>query len=295
LRLAGIIAFTVVFPLSLSTAVDHPRGRPDQRPASTPDPTLGLYLARAADYCDKLDRSVLNFICREEIQEWFRPDFRPRLTYHGRRTVYVGSRERHRFLYDYQLIRDAEGFISEKRTLLKEDGKDVHIPDSPLKTRTFSHAKAVMGPLGILRRDSQADHDYRILREEEFRGDEALVIEAVPKPGVPLQHLFGRIWLRKADAGILKIEWNPASIGNYLTVAETALRLDMTPDLLVIMEYAFEKNGVRFPSRYTAKEIYRRGKSGARYQIAEVDVTYDEYKFFTVETEVEIRRGDKGP
>jgi hypothetical protein len=114
-----------------------------------------------------------------------------------------------------------------------------------------------MGPLGILRRESQADHDYRILREEEFRGEEALVIEAVPKPGVPLQHLFGRIWLRKTDAGILKIEWNPASIGNYLIVAETALRLDMTPDLLIIMEYALEKNGVRFPSRYTAKEIYR--------------------------------------
>lgn len=82
-----------------------------------------------------------------------------------------------------------------------------------------------------------------------------MVVEAVPKPGIRLQHLFGTIWLRKKDAGILKIEWNPASINNYQGVEETAKRLHVTPSLLVISEYAYEKNGIRFPSRYTLKEI----------------------------------------
>jgi hypothetical protein len=74
---------------------------------------------------------------------------------------------------------------------------------------------------------------------------------------------------------------------SYQIVEETARRLDMTPDLLIISEYALEKNGVRFPSRYTVKEIYR--TSVRRLQLSEVDVIYDEYKFFTVETAVDIR------
>jgi hypothetical protein len=50
-------------------------------------------------------------------------------------------------------------------------------------------------------------------------------------------------------------------------------------------EYAFEKNGIRFPSRYIVKGSYL-GKLGRRFQRSETDVTYDRYKFFTVETEV---------
>lgn len=290
-----IIASLIVLPLVLPVSGNSAGGRQDPPPAGAAQ-DLGSMLARAADYCDKLDRSVLNFVCKERIEEWFRPDFHPRVSRMGKQTfVYLGRTERHRFLYDYQLIRDGEGYITESRTLLKEDKKDVHVADSPLKTRSFTHAKMVMGPLGILRREVQVEHEYRIVKEEKVLGDAALVIEVVPKPGPGQQHLSGTIWLRTADASVLKIEWNPASIGNFLLVADQAQRLGMNPDIVLSTEYAFEKNGVRFPSRYTAKEIYRRGKSGGKYQLAEVDVIYDEYQFFTVETRVDIRAGGNRP
>jgi len=295
-RIIVFIAGTIVLPLMLGAGTGPPRRRPDPPPASLPASQLESVLARAADYCDRLSRSVLNFVCKERVEEWFRPDFHPRVSRMGKQTfVYLGRTEKHRFLYDFQLIRDGEGYIKESRTLLREDKKDVHIADSPLKTRSFTHAKIVMGPLGILRREIQTEHEYKIVKEEKVLGAEALVIEAVPKAGFKQQHLFGTIWLRKTDASILKIQWNPASIGNYLLVAEMAQRLGMNPDILLTTEYAFEKNGVRFPSRYTAKEIYRRGKSGGRYQIAEVDVIYDEYQFFTVETRVDIKGGGHRP
>jgi hypothetical protein len=284
-----ILVFVVAFLPLLVLCADNgrPFGGQDQVSGSGPATGLASLLARAAEYCDKLDRSVLNFVCRERIEEWVRHDFR------RMGLAYVGPRDRHHYLYDYQLIRDRAGLFEESRTLLAEDGKDVRIPGSPLKLRSFSHAKVVMGPLGLLRREIQAEHDYRIVREEKVRDEEAWVIEAVPKPGAHLEQLFGTVWLRKTDAGILKIEWNPASIGHYQIVEETARRLDMTPDLLIISEYAFEKNGVRFPSRYTVKETYRR--SIRRLQLSEVDVVYDEYKFFTVETAVDIRAGGHRP
>jgi hypothetical protein len=69
-----------------------------------------------------------------------------------------------------------------------------------------------MGPLGLLSRERQAEHDYRVVRELEEGPDRIAVIEAVPKPGVVADHLVGTIWLRVRDAGILKIEWDPSSI-----------------------------------------------------------------------------------
>lgn len=289
LQAGGIVVCSVLLSGFFLSKTGTARGLTQQGPSpGSSESELRTILDRAAEYCDKLNRSVLNFVCRERIKEWFRAESPPGSFSHGIRIVFVGSRETFQYVYDYQLIRDREGSIRETRTLLKENGKGVQVSDAPLKTHSFWHAKVVMGPLGLLSREGQADHDYRILREEKVGGEPAWVVEAVPKPGVRLEHLFGTIWLKKKDAGILKIEWNPSSIQNYGGVEETARRLGLTPSLLVTSEYAFEKNGIRFPSRYTLREIYRRGKSGTRYQRSETDVIYDEYKFFTVETEVEF-------
>jgi hypothetical protein len=276
---------TALLSFNLIAAGSFP-GQPDSALSLGSGPDLPLILTKAAEYCEKLDRAVLYFVCHETITEWFRPNARPGFPSSGHRRVVFGATETHHYVYDYQLIRSREGAVKESRTLLREDGKDVKVSEAALKTSLFWHANVVMGPLGLLSLERQADHDYRIVREEKYQGETALVVEAIPKPGIRLQHLFGTIWLRKKDAGILKIEWNPASINNYQGVEETAKRLNMTSGLLVISEYAFEKNGIRFPSRYTLKEIYSQGKSGRRFERSEIDVVYDQYKFFRVETDV---------
>jgi len=249
---------------------------------------LPSILDRAAEYCDKLSRSALNFVCRERIDEWFYLADGPIDRWAGRNFL-DRRRATTAYVYDYQLIRDRGGEIRETRTLLKENGKDVRIPDASLKVHVFDYAYVVMGPLGLLSRSNQTVHEYRIVGEEKIEGEPAVVLEAVPKPGIIVDHLFGRIWVRRKDAGILKIQWNPASVGNYAKVEEIGRRFKMTPALLLNSEYAFEHNGIRFPSRYSVKEIYAR-KNGARYQRSETEVIYDRYKFFTVETEV-IYRG----
>jgi hypothetical protein len=52
--------------------------------------------------------------------------------------------------------------------------------------------------------------------------------------------------------------------------------------------YGIEKNGIRFPSRQYIEEIFL-SPSGKKHTKYEVDIVYDNYKFFIVETEVRIR------
>ena len=275
LSILAVAAFLSVL-LPAATALPAAQARAD----------LKALLDKGAEYCDKLSRSVLDFVCRERIEEWLYPEAAPvgGWSRRARSYVLVGRRETNSYTYDYQLIRDRAGSIRENRTLLLENGKSRHVPKASLKTRLFWHAFIVMGPLGVLSRERQTEHDFRIVGEDRVGKEMALVIEAVPKSGVRSDHLVGKIWLRPGDAGVLKIEWDPSSIDNYTGVEETAKRFQMTPRIVLTSEYAFEKNGIRFPSRYNVKEIYIRG--GRRFQRSETDISYDQYKFFTVETQV---------
>jgi len=252
----------------------------------SPPSDLRYFLERAADYCDRLSQTVLDFVCRERVEEWLYPNAGPVRYFSRPKAFSMGGRETHDFIYDYQLIRDRTGSIRETRTLLKRDKESLRVPGASLETRLFWHARIVMGPLGLLSREHQLDHDYRVLREERVGKERALVVEAVPKPGVRLDHLVGTIWLRVDDAGVLKIEWDPSSMENYAAVERTAERFQMVPRIVLASEFGFEKNGIRFPSRFTIKEIYQRGSR--HFQRSEIDVLYDQYKFFTVETQVKF-------
>ena len=99
-----------------------------------------------------------------------------------------------------------------------------------------------------------------------------------------------RIAIDPATGEILKIEWSESRVGRHEIFDKRGELYHRTPRLTIVSEFIAEKNGIRFPSRYTVKEIYRRGTGGAKYQISEVDVVYDQYKFFTVETEAEFKK-----
>jgi hypothetical protein len=266
-----------------------PATAPFVQDASSRD--LSFILNRAAEYCDRLSHAVLNFVCRERIEEWYYLATGPIERWAGR-NILDRRRAAHSYLYDYQLILPRTGGVRETRTLLREDGKDVLVREAPLKTHVFDYAFIVMGPLGLLSRANQPAYEFKIAGEEKIGGEPALIVEAVPKPGLIVDHLFGRIWLRVRDAGILKIQWNPASIKNYAKVEEIGRNFKMEPALQLTSAYSLEHNGLRFPGRYEVKEIYRR-KGGAVFQRSEIGVVFEDYKFFTVETDVIYKGADR--
>jgi hypothetical protein len=248
-------------------------------------------LEECADYCEKLSHLVLYFVCREEITEridhsepkaigQFSTDDPKRI----RKNAQFPGLEKSVYIYDYQLIR-RDNKTKEKRILLKENGQKKNEQNAPLKTRRFKHIYMVFGPIGLLSKYNQQFYDYKIVEETKFNGEEVFVIEAAPKSDIKSDKLFGKIWLRRSDFCILKIEWNQTSVGNYKEIEKIASNLNAIPQITFITEFDFEKNKIRFPSKYLLEEEYIKAEGG-RYKKSEIIVLYKDYKFFTVETEV---------
>ena len=257
---------------------------------STGQAELETILKKCAEYCERLTHTVLFFVCKEKITEQISSRHmtlpkgleRFRYTYtHTAKYVYV---------YDYQLYRKGDD-VKERRILIEESGRKKHEENATLKTRAFEHENVVLGPIGLLSSYWQGFHDYRIIKQGKFKGDKTVILEAVLKPEYTFHHLSGKIWVRKRDFCILKIEWLQDSIRGYEIVEERAKMLRAEPHLTLLAEYDYEKNGIRFPSKFSIDEVYVL-KGRGRYRKSKTVVLYDDYKFFTVETEYDIKKSD---
>ena len=250
---------------------------------------LELILKKCEEYCKRLDNVSLYFVCKEEIKEE---------VHHSRRTraILVGSGafrekkipppiERNMYIYDYQLIRKGDS-LDEQRILLKENGQEKNDKDAKLKTKRFQHKFIVFGPIGLLSQEQQKNYEYKILKNVTYKKEKAVILEASPKFPQEDNALYGKIWIRKKDFAILKIEWEQESLGNFEEIEKIAEGLNASPLITVISEYGFEKNKIRFPNKYFVEEIYISRRVGLRFLRSKTTVVYDNYKFFTVDTKV---------
>jgi hypothetical protein len=273
----------------------------NQEEANDQNDELGKILEKCAEYCEKLSNSVLFFVCMEKVtEEHFGSIFRPIIS-EGRREINKKMSKfykdlaanphasvRIKYLYDYQLIRK-EGEVTEKRKLLEMDGEKQDQDNARLQTK-FHHKNIIGGPIGLLSSFWQEYHDYRIVKEGKFKGDKVYIIEVTPKPDYNFNHLTGEIWVRKSDFSVMKLEWNQDGIEGYEMIKEKAKEYGLKPVITLTAEYAFEKNDIRFPSKYQIIEQYgpliKRPRGRGRITYSKTMVEYKDYKFFTVETEV---------
>ncbi len=276
------VFFFLVFLILLNSLPSHQNFlSPYVKKGNDESVDLERILKKAAEYCQRLERVSLHFVCNEEINE--------RIYYSQRfPSIFAGKTPFFRensYVYDYQLIRK-DGDIKEQRILVEENGESRHEENAELKTQRFWHKYVIFGPIGLLGESQQQNHNYVVKKEEKLKGDQCLMIEVVLKESFQADHLFGRVWVRKNDCSIMKIEWNQELMGNIERIEEAAKKIGAKPRITFVSEYAYEKNGIRFPSRYFVKEEYvRRG----RYKISETTIVYKNYKFFIVETEVRIK------
>ena len=303
---AAIATTAAIFAVPVELRINSAQAVED-RPADLAD-----ILERCAAYCDRLSGAILDFVCLERIEEMvadlvivksatgteiagfentqdlqqLAKSSDPGESPFGLR---VKKKVRSSFVYDYQLIQDKPGHITETRTLVKENGRTVLEKNAALKTSVFSYGLPVMGPGTMLGRDRQNLFDFKIIKETTLGKDRAVIIQATPKPGSPSDILSGKIWVRKSDAGVLRIEWVPESIGHYERAVDLAKQIGGQPHLILTTEFAFEHNGVRFPSRYTFEEMYLFSTRSPLIR-SMTTVTQAGYKFFTVETGVTLRK-----
>ncbi len=262
-----------------------------------------MILDKLTAYAVRLEGSVLDFVCREEILEKInyaldqargRPDIINGWKAGGAYGLSWMSRPsaviKNTYVYDYQCVRGRSGLIRESRTLLQDNKKQVNLPDAQLKTEVFIFGTPLMGPAGIFAARFRPYYDYQIAGRGKIDGRPVLIIEAVPaveRPGAT--NLYGKAWVGVEDGELLKIEWSESRVGRREIFEQRAEQYKLKPRITLRSDFSAERNGIRFPSRLWIEEAYvnERGRAFVR---SETTVTYKDFKFFTVEVgDIEIR------
>jgi hypothetical protein len=323
IKKTALLFAVVMAPLVIGAVLPVPAVRPKaspqdaQAPASEDSFQLGLVLKQARQYCARLEKAALDFVCLEEVTEKvdisrdkrqadlvMAPDAVQGSAATSSGGGYAGGhmgggrpywsanpnsgdKNDHAYLFDYQFVR-REGKVEEKRVLLEKDGKKAS-PKTPLPgNRPFNFSDVLLAPVQLLDERFFEYYAYRLLGKERVDGAEAWILEVKPRLTAVSMYLGARIWLKTDDASVLRIEWDPSTFGNYETVLARAKSYKAAPELRSASEFGIEKNGLRFPSADVTEEAYR-GEDGKLFVRARTSIVYRDHKFFTVETRTEIK------
>lgn len=271
LRRIPLVMMMLVFVLAAAVRPPYQEANP---------PSIAEILKKAAAYCQLFGTATLNYVCVEDLRETI---YIPCLRVSEPPTGHIERRHNH-LVYDYQLVKVGEK-INEQRKLLEENGIRKNVSAASPRMARFGYQMIILGPM-ILSEYWQRYHDYKIAGRGKAGREGCVIIEAVPKSSAPPGNLSGKVWIKEQDGRILKLEWYQESIQNYESFVDTGVALKAKPQIGLTMEYLFEKNGIGFPSRCRMSEDYITNTTGLRLTRSETTVTYKDYKFFTVETEV---------
>ena len=278
------------FILSLSLAavfISLTRAQARTGPYQTADAArLAQILQKTADYCRKLENALLDFVCIEQVKETLHYEVFENDRFPGSYRV-INKAEENTFLYEYQLIRNADK-TEESRTLIEKNGKKRSEKATGVGTLRFRFEKIIYGPVDLLKRAHQPYFKYAVVGEESNPEGKAIIIEALPDPSEEEYRPFGKIWVRKSDFAILKIDYNQRSIKSLYSENQGHWREKGEPQFELTSEFEVEKNGIRFPSRVVFQEVTV-DKSGKKNVRSRAEVTYRDYKFFTVTVDVDYQ------
>ena len=171
---------------------------------------------------------------------------------------------------------------------MKEGRKKVDPLKKRLEEKRFSVLKPLFAAIMILGRESQDMFDYAIVDEGRVSGQRAYIIEAVPRYRNIGSVEKARIWVNKQNAQILKIIINGIPLEGYDDVWQDATMLAIKPESIIKHTFKSERNGVMFPSQSSVLIEYPAVGPQERITKIMIDMKYDKYKFFTVETEHKI-------
>jgi hypothetical protein len=267
-----------------------------QAPQSPAADKLAVILQKARDYCLRLDKAALDFVCQEQVEEEVNQASRPSVSapaapmpgYFGGRVVQparVDNFSKTMLVYDYQFIRKGSE-VKERRDLLEKNGDKLSKTDAAPETKHFKFRDILSGASGLLGAGAGLRYEYKLAGEDKIRGEAVANIDCVSSPALSGRQLAGRAVVRVKDGAVLRIDWDPRSFGSYHEVQAVADLYGMKPKVQSFTEYGIEKNGVRFPTYDFTEEAYS-GGGKITFVRSTTQVKYKSYKFFTVETLIE--------
>jgi TonB family protein len=265
-----------------------------------PGSDLTRLLDGTAGYCEKLETAALEFICEEKIGETHY-NFATEPKWGG---IAVASREtgqierqaffpqwdpqrtiRSDYVCDYLFVRRGDE-VKERRVVLEDDGKKTTDRATLLEEKRFTALNPVMAATDLLGRERQVFFNYRIISRASIQGRTAAVLEAIPRSGNSRGIEYAKVWVDSENFQILRSEVQGVPIEGYDDVLRDSVQFRVRPYLLTTHTYEFEKNGIRFPGQSIIRVEYpRRGEfTKDRTLKLKIDMKYDKYQFFSVET-----------
>jgi protein TonB len=292
---------SVIFkPGDSGAGIDENKEVPGEaEPGEPPSDELRTILDPCAEYCRKLSGAALFYICQEKIRESVKnvAEEETAFIWHVLEENYIASAkyrypalrgtEKNVYVNDYQLI-NKDGRIEERRTLLEENGKKVNGKNVPQKAKRPYSLQPIFVPVRLLSREQWPLFSYKMADEEKVMGRKTWVIEVNPRRRRGGDIKLGKIWVDKSNFRILKAEVVSGLPTGGEQILEECSRYYLTPHFTATHFYEVEKNGVLFPSRSEILLEYTGLVRPNRDTKAKAEIKYENYRFFTVETEHKI-------
>jgi TonB family protein len=275
---------------------------------ATPYPAeLARILELGGNYCDLLTNAVLDFTCIETIKEthyylhddlWIRPIVSDKAggnVHWGDKVIRndLSRTERNTYVCDYMLTRTKTKPV-EQRLILTKKGRSTNASGPFLKEERYIAIAPLFASIRVLGKNRQNLFNFHLVGKKKINGIKTSVIEALPKSGNADGVEYGKLWIDPKDGRILRSEIRGIPLKGFEDVLEESTRLNVKADFVAIHEYEVEKNNVLFPSRTKVKVTYPQKwtRTTIRSPKIKAVISYDQYKFFSVSTNVNIKKKD---
>jgi protein TonB len=267
---------------------------------------LTQVLEGSAEYCRKLAGAALDFICEETIREvhysfakemqWTGVAVSPRGGGSGYIAAWIPQwdpqqTKKYDYTCDYLFVKKG-GSIEERRVILKDNGRKMPDRSKMLEEKRFTALNPLMAAIQILDKERQPLFNFRVIDMDKIHGQRTYVIEAIPKSGNTWGVEYAKMWIDQQGYRVLRSEIQGVPLEGYDDVLNDTTQFNIKPILTTTHAYELEKNGVYFPARTTIRVDYP--QPGTWFSRTtpklKIDMEYDKYKFFTVETGQEIKK-----
>ncbi len=224
---------------------------PSQRESLRPE-----ILKAFSEYCHTLAAANIGLVCEEVVEEETfssQPGEGRIIPSSGRSLLPKNVINKYRYEFHLRL---REGQVNVERFVVDETSGKRQVDKSQVKPDFLNETYALLEPSRFISDEAQKIYAYTLLGEESLQGDKCIVVSIVPKPADGKENFQAKIWAMKKGLLPAKMEWSGAFLVHSGMNLSTRAGEEAEPLSSVTLELFDEKNGIRLPTRYLARESY---------------------------------------